>query len=118
MVYSSMVESAYAKGDEPGHQDKCFPSFDYAEDEEPTRRRCMSFGEAASTFSWPTSAVNTADFFKIFYNGFTNDAMIWFAYEVAEDFELPAFRFSAVCTDSAPILQCIVSPGVLLVDFC
>jgi len=95
-----------------------FPSFDYAENEEPIRRRCMSFGEAASAFSWPPSSpTDTADFFKIFYNGFTNDTMIWFIYEGADDFELPAFRFSKVYTDSAEVFQRIVSPGILPVDF-
>lgn len=74
-----------------------FPSFDYAEDEEPKRRRCSSFGEAASAFPWPSSSTNNTTFF----NGFTNNTMMWFAYEGADEFELPAFRFSTVCTDIA-----------------
>nr|BAD01210.1 aminotransferase-like protein [Oryza sativa Japonica Group] len=68
--------------------------------EERTHRRCMSYGEYAST---PTdagaklSAELLKDWFCSFYEGFKKDARIWFPYEDSADLELPSdFRFEDI----------------------
>jgi hypothetical protein len=68
------------------------------EGDEVTTRRCMSFGEAASTY--PGSELSAEPFvnwFGNFYDGFPKDSRNWFAYEFSADFELPAdFRFDEI----------------------
>nr|CAE76020.1 B1292H11.6 [Oryza sativa Japonica Group] len=68
--------------------------------EERTHRRCMSYGEYAST---PTdagaklSAELLKDWFCSFYEGFKKDARVWFPYEDSADLELPSdFRFEDI----------------------
>lgn len=99
-------------------RDQSFPSSDFSEDEKQILRRCTSFGEAASAVSIP---IGIARIFKHFYNGFTEGATIWFAYEEYNDeFELPyKFRFRSACVDegSSAIFQSIFHPGVLPVGF-
>lgn len=67
-----------------------FPSSDYSEDQHKTQqrktRRCLSFGEASSAISIP---LHIGHFFKGFYNGFSNEVIIWFAYPKDNEFELP-----------------------------
>ncbi|BAD87103.1 aminotransferase-like protein [Oryza sativa Japonica Group] len=77
--------------------------------EERTHRRCMSYGEYAST---PTdagaklSAELLKDWFCSFYEGFKKDARIWFPYEDSADLELPSdFRFEDINHEKNPKIQ-------------
>nr|BAD23192.1 aminotransferase-like protein [Oryza sativa Japonica Group] len=89
--------------------------------EERTHRRCMSYGEYAST---PTdagaklSAELLKDWFCSFYEGFKKDARIWFPYEDSADLELPLdFRFEDInhkkFQKSREILIAAISPCIL-----
>nr|CAE04027.1 OSJNBb0068N06.3 [Oryza sativa Japonica Group]CAE04484.1 OSJNBa0029L02.25 [Oryza sativa Japonica Group] len=68
--------------------------------EERTHRRCMSYGEYASTSTdagAKLSAELQKDWFCSFYEGFKKDARIWFPYEDSADLELPSdFRFEDI----------------------
>ncbi|CAO2038988.1 unnamed protein product [Urochloa humidicola] len=91
---------------------------DHTEDEDPATRRCASFGEAASAVpSDPLTEENLANWFKGFYRGFTEDVVIWFAYEDdPRNFELPFnFNFEEVMTDdtSREILVAAITPTIL-----
>nr|AAT93876.1 hypothetical protein [Oryza sativa Japonica Group] len=89
--------------------------------EERTHRRCMSYGEYAST---PTdagaklSAELLKDWFCRFYEGFKKDARIWFPYEDSADLELPSdFRFEDINHEkfqkSREVLIAAISPCIL-----
>nr|CAE02472.2 OSJNBa0042D13.25 [Oryza sativa Japonica Group]CAE05170.2 OSJNBa0013A04.7 [Oryza sativa Japonica Group] len=89
--------------------------------EERTHRRCMSYGEYAST---PTdagaklSAELLKDWFCSFYEGFKKDARIWFPYEDSADLELPSdFRFEDINHEkfqkSREVLIAAISPCIL-----
>ncbi|BAD68140.1 aminotransferase-like protein [Oryza sativa Japonica Group] len=89
--------------------------------EERTHRRCMSYGEYAST---PTdagaklSAELLKDWFCSFYKGFKKDARIWFPYEDSADLELPSdFRFEDINHEkfqkSREILIAAINPCIL-----
>ena len=70
-----------------------FPT-DYTKEEEITSRRCMSFGEATSAIpSDKPSAARMTEFFQVFYNGFTKEKTICYAYEAKDSFEHPMFNF-------------------------
>ena len=56
------------------------PSEEFNEEEDPITRRCTSFGEAAIMIANDPNVFGKTDFFKCFYNGFTEDSTIWFAY--------------------------------------
>ena len=43
-------------------------------------RRCTSFGEAAIMIANDSNVFGKTNFFKCFYNGFTENSTIWFAY--------------------------------------
>jgi hypothetical protein len=65
-----------------------FPSESYAEGQPIQLRRCTSFGEAAILITNDTLSVT--DFFRCFYHGFADEAIIWFAYhDDNHDFENP-----------------------------
>nr|AAK92595.1 Hypothetical protein [Oryza sativa Japonica Group]AAP52256.1 hypothetical protein LOC_Os10g08080 [Oryza sativa Japonica Group] len=89
--------------------------------EERTHRRCMSYGEYAST---PTdagaklSAKLLKDWFCSFYEGFKKDARIWFPYEDSANLELPSdFRFEDINHEkfkkSREVLIAAISPCIL-----
>lgn len=86
-------------------------------------RRCISFGEAASTY--PGSELSAdlfMNWFGNFYDGFPKDSRSWFVYEYFADFELPAdFRFDEINSDKfeksrevfiADISPCILPIGI------
>ncbi len=86
-------------------------------------RRCISFGEAASTY--PGSELSAdlfMNWFGNFYDGFPKDSRSWFVYEYFADFELPAdFRFDEINSDKfeksrevfiADISPCILPVGI------
>nr|ABA97867.1 hypothetical protein LOC_Os12g22330 [Oryza sativa Japonica Group] len=91
--------------------------------EERTHRRCMSYGEYASTPSdagAKLSAELLKDWFCSFYEGFKKDARIWFHYEDSGDLELPSdFRFEDINHEkfqkSREVLMAAISPCILLV---
>jgi hypothetical protein len=62
----------------------------------------MSYGEAASAFSCNRLTLSeVATFFICFYNGFTQEKTVWYAYYEDDIFELPIkFSFEAVDTDT------------------
>ena len=53
-----------------------FPSEEFDEEEDPITRRCTSFDEAAIMIANDSSVFGKMDFFKCFYNGFTEDSTI------------------------------------------
>ena len=89
--------------------------------EERTHRRCMSYGEYAST---PTdagaklTAKLLQDWFCSFYEGFQRDARVWFPYEDSMHLELPAdFRFEDINHEkfqkSREVFTAAISPCIL-----
>lgn len=76
--------------DRPPLSDSVFPS-DYSDNEEPSFRRCMSFGEAASVYPGADqSAEEMSSWFTHFYNGSPSAKMDMFVYLADSEFELPA----------------------------
>nr|AAX95999.1 hypothetical protein LOC_Os11g22870 [Oryza sativa Japonica Group] len=83
-----------------------------------THRRCMSYGEAASTpadSGAKLSAELLKDWFCRFYEGFQKDARVWFAYEDSMSFELPSdFRFEEINSErydkSREVFLAAISP--------
>nr|AAK52154.1 hypothetical protein [Oryza sativa Japonica Group] len=89
--------------------------------EERTHRRCMSYGEYAST---PTnagaklSAELLKDWFCSFYEGFQKDARVWFPYEDSANLDLPSdFRFEDINHEryqkAKEVLSTAISPCIL-----
>nr|BAC79959.1 hypothetical protein [Oryza sativa Japonica Group]BAC84402.1 hypothetical protein [Oryza sativa Japonica Group] len=89
--------------------------------EERTHRRCMLYGEYAST---PTdagaklSAELLKDWFCSFYEGFQKDARVLFPYEDSADLELPSdFRFGDINHEKyqkyREVLTTAISPCIL-----
>jgi hypothetical protein len=82
----------------------------------------MSYGEAASTFSYDKLTLSeVATFFRCFYNGFTREKTIWYSYYGENNtFELPVkFSFESIDTD-ADSMSCFgeaITPGILPVNF-
>jgi hypothetical protein len=98
-----------------------FPS-DHTEEEKPKTRRCMSYGEAASAFPCDKLTMSeVATFFKWFYNGFTWEKIIWYAYYGENNtFELPIkFSFASIDTDTDSVtsFEEAITLGILRVDF-
>ena len=58
-----------------------FPSENFSEEEETITRRCTSFGEAAIMIANDPKTFGITDFFKCFYNGFSETSTVWFAYQ-------------------------------------
>lgn len=100
-----------------------FPSINeptvVGEGNEITSRRCMSFGEATCTYNGSElSAELFLNWYGNFYDGFPKDSKIWFAYEHAENFELPAnFRFDEISHErfekSREVFTAAISPCIL-----
>ncbi|BAD82628.1 aminotransferase-like protein [Oryza sativa Japonica Group] len=89
--------------------------------EERTHRRCMSYGEYASTpadAGAKLSAELLKDWFCSFYEGFQKDARVWFLYEDSADLELPLdFRFEDINHEryqtSREVFTAAISPCIL-----
>nr|BAI39969.1 aminotransferase-like [Oryza sativa Indica Group] len=92
--------------------------------EERTHRRCMSYGEYASTpadVGAKLSAELLKDWFCSFYEGFQKDAKIWFPYEDSALLELPSdFRFEDINHEryqkSREVFSAAISPCILPID--
>nr|CAE03632.1 OSJNBb0003B01.24 [Oryza sativa Japonica Group]CAH67820.1 OSIGBa0138H21-OSIGBa0138E01.11 [Oryza sativa] len=91
------------------------------DDKERTHRRCMSYGEYASTpadAGAKLSAELLKDCFCSCYKGFQKDARVWFPYEDSADLELPSdFRFEEVNHErfqtSREVFTAAISPCIL-----
>nr|AAM14681.1 Unknown protein [Oryza sativa Japonica Group]AAN04931.1 Putative retroelement [Oryza sativa Japonica Group]AAP52171.1 hypothetical protein LOC_Os10g06400 [Oryza sativa Japonica Group] len=91
------------------------------DDEECTHRRCMSYGEYASTpadAGAKLSAELLKDWFCSFYEGFQKDARVWFPYEDSANLELPSdFRFEDINHErfqtSREVFIAAISPCIL-----
>nr|ABA98206.1 retrotransposon protein, putative, Ty3-gypsy subclass [Oryza sativa Japonica Group] len=91
------------------------------DDEERTHRRCMSYGEYASTpadAGAKLSAELRKNWFCSLYEGFQKDARVWFPYEDSVDLELPSdFRFEDINHErfqtSREIFTAAISPCIL-----
>jgi len=89
--------------------------------EERTHRRCMSYGEYASTLAdagVKLLAELLKDWFCSFYEGFQKDARVWFLYEDLADLELPLdFRFEDINHEryqtSREVFTAAISPCIL-----
>ena len=70
-----------------------FPLENFAKRENPETRRCTSFGEAAAMIANDPDTFGIINFFKCFYNRFSEESTIWFAYhDDNNDYENP-FKF-------------------------
>ncbi len=92
--------------------------------EERTHRRCMSYGEYASTpadAGAKLSAELLKDCFCSFYEGFQKDARVWFPYEDSVHLDLPSdFRFEDINHEryqkSREVFLAVISPCILPVS--
>lgn len=76
----------------------------------------MSIGEAALAF--PVNGVDVAQIFKNFYNGFTKNTTVCFAYNNSKEYELPiGLNLAKVYGDSADLFKIMTSPAILPVGF-
>ena len=98
-----------------------FPSEAYSEEEEIVTRRCTSFGEAAIMIANDPNILGTTDFFNCFYNGFSENSTIWFAYRDDDDsyenhfkLQLSTWKNDKHATNS---MKEIISPRILLANF-
>ena len=76
-----------------------FPSEEFNEEEDPITCCFTSFGEAAIMIAPDSNVFGKTNFFKCFYNGFTENSTIWFAchddnkkYENPYKFNLDSWR--------------------------
>nr|BAD28102.1 aminotransferase-like protein [Oryza sativa Japonica Group] len=91
------------------------------DEEERTHRRCMSYGEYASTPADAGAkllAELLKDWFCSFYEDFQNDARVWFPYEDSMHLDLPSdFRFEDINHEkfqkSREVFSAAISPCIL-----
>ena len=102
-------------------KEMAFPSEESIEGEEIITHRCTSFGEAAIMIANDPNVLGTTDFFKCFYNGFSEESIIWFAYRDNDDsyenpfkFQLCSWKDDEYATNS---MKEIISPRILLANF-
>ena len=100
----------------PPLQTNTFPA-DYAEGEEPVRRRCTSMGEAASAVRGDRlSDELLTSWFRSLYIGFNSENTVRFPYQDMSDFEIPfTFRPDAPMADalSSQIFEACIRPCLL-----
>src|SRR5688572_18331392 len=75
----------------------------------------MSFGEAASAFPGCLySATKVTEYFRCFYNGFNEDATVWFPYQRDDPiFELPTCFDSTTGRFDEELTDELIKPGIL-----
>ena len=98
-----------------------FPSENFSEEEEAVTHRCISFGEGAIMIANDPKVLGITDFFKCFYNGFTENSTIWFAYhDDNKEYENP-FKFSLDSwrddEGATNIMREAISPRILPAHF-
>ena len=99
-----------------------FPSEEFSEEEEDiVTRRCTSFGEAAIMIANDPNVLGITDFFKCFYNGFSESSTIWFAYHDDDanygnpfKLQLNSWKDDEYATNS---MNEIISPRILPSNF-
>jgi hypothetical protein len=94
----------------------------HTKEEKPRTHQCMSYGEEASAFSCDKMTPSeVATFFRCFYNGFTQEKIVWYAYYGENNtFELPVkFNFKPIDTnaDSMTSFEEAIIPGILPINF-
>jgi hypothetical protein len=98
-----------------------FPSEEFDEGENPISHRCTSFAEAAIMIANDPNVFGKIDFFRYFYNGFTEDSTIWFAYhDDNKEYENPVkFHLDSWKNDeeATNIMREIISPKILPANF-
>ena len=98
-----------------------FPSEEFNEEKDPITRRCTYFGEAAIMIANDSNVFGKTNFFKCFYNGFTEDSTIWFAYhDDNKEYENP-FKFNLDSwkndEEATNIMREAMSPRILPANF-
>ena len=119
MVHTIVAEHVYALS--IILSEMSFPSEDFGEEENPITRRCTSFGEAAIMIANDPNVFGKTDFFKCFYNGFTEDSTIWFVYhDDNKEYENP-FKFNLDSwrndEEATNIMRETISPRILPANF-
>ncbi|RLM48734.1 hypothetical protein C2845_PMPSC004515 [Panicum miliaceum] len=97
---------------------KTFPNIE-SEENPSVRRCCRSFGEAVSAFpGCQFTTTRTAEYFRCFYNGLSEEMIIWHPYQTVEPiFELPVcFDFSTRTFDKE-LMDVLIKPGILPANF-
>jgi len=98
-----------------------FPQEDFGEEENPITVRCTSFGEVAIMIANDPNVFGKTNFFKCFYNGFTKNSTIWFAYQDDnKEYENP-FKFNLDSwrddEEATKIMREAISPRILSANF-
>ena len=96
-----------------------FPK-DQPDDAVPETRQCLNFGEAVSVFPGDKKDLSlTTGFFKGFYHGLKDNAIIWFAYKDPENRFESIFRFEDVTSDdhNRILFEHIIRPCILPSNF-
>ena len=98
-----------------------FPSEEFDEEEDPITRHCTSFGKTAIMIDNDSNDFGKNDFFKCFYNAFTENSTIWFAYhDDNKEYENP-FMFSLDSwrddEGATNIMREAISPRILPANF-
>ena len=116
-----MTQHVYVPNHGSQSEGNGFPSEEFAKGEETITRRCTSFGEAAIIIANDPNIHSTTDFFKCFYNGFSEETTIWFAYRDDDDsyenplkFQLIIWKDDEYATNS---IKEIISPRILPANF-
>ena len=95
-----------------------FPNIE--SEENPTVRcRCTSFGEAASVFlGCQLTTTKVAEYFRCFYNDFSEETTSWYPYQRTEPlFELPFCYDLTSNTFDNDLTDVLIKPGILPVNF-
>ena len=98
-----------------------FPQEDFGEEENPITVRCTSFGEVAIMIANDPNVFGKTNFFKCFYNGFTKNSTIWFAYhDDNKEYENP-FKFNLDSwrddEEATKTMREAISPRILSANF-
>jgi hypothetical protein len=83
-------------------------------------RGACSIGEAASQIANDSSAIGHADYFKLFYQGFSSAVFSWFLYADSKNHFTHPIKFNLIeVTDeyTEKSLSVALRPGYLPVDF-
>ena len=98
-----------------------FPTEDFGEEENPITRCCTSIGEAAIMIANDPNVFGKIDFFKCFYNGFTENSTIWFAYHDHNKEYKNSFKFNLDSwrddEEATSIMREVISPRIMPANF-
>ena len=99
-----------------------FPSENFFEEEEETiARRCTSFGKASIMIANDPKTFGITDFFKCFYNGFSETSTVWFAYQDEKVIYENPFKLQLdswkTNEEATKIMKEVISPRILPIHF-